>query len=316
MEEPVVVAGSEEELAKDGVARKRRANATSQMPAYPLLLLLPLIAGLALPRRCRDYVEIFAGERAVSKGLSSLGYVGVSMDIKYNPMHDLSSPKGFIFAVFMILGIKRSGLLWLAPPCSTWVWLSRHSTKRSRACPLGAGATCTTEANLLVTRVSVLILLAWKLGIDVLVEQPQSSLMWEHPAFKATATLTGMMTQKLHMGAYGAPSIKATVLKGTALYIHNLCKTVTPWHKERIAIDGEDLTITTKNATSVTGGPDLKNTAAYPVGFGAALALLFDDAVGDVLQEEEPLTLPVLGELFKQVKCDLESPNCMPELAT
>ncbi len=38
---------------------------------------------------------------------------------------------GFLAAVATILRVHMNGLVWLAPPCSTWVWMSRHSTGRS-----------------------------------------------------------------------------------------------------------------------------------------------------------------------------------------
>lgn len=40
---------------------------------------------------------------------------------------------GFLTAIVTILRLAINGIAWFAPPCSTWVWMSRHSTGRGKA---------------------------------------------------------------------------------------------------------------------------------------------------------------------------------------
>ena len=52
-----------------------------------------------------------------------------------------------------------AGHLWLGCPCSSWVWLSRHSTKRNRLRPRGRKTLKSVKmANRLVRRVCYLFL--------------------------------------------------------------------------------------------------------------------------------------------------------------
>ena len=44
---------------------------------------------------------------------------------------------GFVNAVLLAVRVARGGGSNTAPVCSTWVWLSRHSTKRRLWYPLG-----------------------------------------------------------------------------------------------------------------------------------------------------------------------------------
>lgn len=55
---------------------------------------------------------------------------------------------GFIRALQLVLRLRVGGLLHAGPPCSSWVWVSRGSTKRTRANPMGcAKLPATAEGN-------------------------------------------------------------------------------------------------------------------------------------------------------------------------
>ena len=72
----------------------------------------------------------------------------------------------------------RGGFAHFAPVCSTWVWVSRHSTSRSYIHPLGRpGQQIVGEANIMVARVVLLTALLMGRGVWVTIEQPVSSLM-------------------------------------------------------------------------------------------------------------------------------------------
>ena len=79
-----------------------------------------------------SFVELFAGDAAVSKGLRLFGYSGLSFDMRYSELHNFLTPSGYLAALAAIMPIHVGGVVWMAPPCSTWVWVSRHSTKRAR----------------------------------------------------------------------------------------------------------------------------------------------------------------------------------------
>lgn len=88
-------------------------------------------AHLPAPReRSLDFVEVFAGEQSVSRGLRAMGYVGVALDQRYDAAHNVLCPIGFLTLLHAVLHLKPGGLLWAAPPCSSWVFLSRASSGR------------------------------------------------------------------------------------------------------------------------------------------------------------------------------------------
>ena len=43
---------------------------------------------------------------------------------------DILKPEGLIHVINCILKVKRNGLVWFAPPCSSWIWATRHQTGR------------------------------------------------------------------------------------------------------------------------------------------------------------------------------------------
>ena len=78
------------------------------------------------------FVETFAGEANGSCGMRSLSYEGVSLDLRRNYAHDFLTPAGFMATLSAVLRIRPGGVLWAGPPCSTWVYMSRHSTGRDK----------------------------------------------------------------------------------------------------------------------------------------------------------------------------------------
>ena len=80
------------------------------------------------PVQDMDFVELFAGEAAVSYGMRALGYRGWTMDLRISLDHDLLSAAGFLQLLACLARLRPGGVFWAAPPCSTWVFMSRHST--------------------------------------------------------------------------------------------------------------------------------------------------------------------------------------------
>ena len=80
--------------------------------------------------RCDEFAEFFAGVQSITGGFRCHGFTGVAFDTKYGPQCDFLTINAFAAAVLAILKIRCGGVLWVAPPCSSWVWMSRSSTGR------------------------------------------------------------------------------------------------------------------------------------------------------------------------------------------
>ena len=243
----------------------------------PLLLSLRVRWGPDPLIRCEDFAELFAGEQSVTNGLRCFGFEGIPMDQKYGC--DLLSAVGFAAAVVAILKIRCGGILWAAPPCSSWVWISRGSTGRTKDNVLGnVEYTSVRMSNRLVSRVAHLVWLAVRRKVFVIIEQPMDSLLWEHPRMKKLLLRYGLRDVRLELGAYGALTPKPLILKTNVPWGEELRKTLTPEDRCKLKdlCERADVQVCKRRKDEngkvrTSGGRDLKATQAYPLGFGATI---------------------------------------------
>lgn len=131
-------------------------------------------------------------------------------------LDDINSTPGFLRALTYVLHLGPQGLLWAAPPCSTWVWIGRSQTGRTRRDPLGdKSKTFVDKANQQVSRVVLLILVAMLLHNAVwIAEQPASSIMELHRRVDGLSSMLGDWFRKLFLWLqpHGGTSPKATLL--------------------------------------------------------------------------------------------------------
>ena len=232
-----------------------------------------------------DFGELFAGRAAVSGSLGALGYRGRALDREQLAEMDMLLPLGLMMAVRMVLSIVPGGVLWLAPPCSSWAWLPRHATGRAKAVEGDVTQASIVAQNALAERVAFLLRLCAKRGVHWIVEQPASSVLWHYPAMRRCLRDQGLTrpTAVLDMGAFGGSSVKPTHLWGTAPYLPELARTCSAPQRLRLRVAGVQTTTRTKDAKGrrrCQGTPALKGTQAYPWGFGAAHALAFSGHYG------------------------------------
>ena len=107
-------------------------------------ILLRLIVGLAatLPSATfvqdGDSVEYFAGQMEVSQAMARAGLKAYFFELlRDNVMMDILGDKGFCYAVLLALKLRPGGFCMLAPVCSSWVFMNRGTSGRSRSSPVG-----------------------------------------------------------------------------------------------------------------------------------------------------------------------------------
>ncbi|CAJ1392640.1 unnamed protein product, partial [Effrenium voratum] len=161
-----------------------------------------------------DHVELFSGQAAVSRAEIEEGRTAMAYDVEYDPeMMNILGTKGYIHACFQILNLKRGGHLTLAPVCSSWVYLSRGSTGRSRSRPEGSPYSPSAVAgNTMLYRCVILILFASSRGIWWCLEQPRGSLMQFHPAMQILMKKQKVVRKFLNMCDFNGASQKPTWL--------------------------------------------------------------------------------------------------------
>ncbi|CAJ1335972.1 unnamed protein product, partial [Effrenium voratum] len=143
------------------------------------------------------------------------------MDLSLHESHNIMSSHGFANMVWQVCRLRPGSGKFTAPVCSTWVFLSRSSTGRSAARPLGW-----TSRECVAGRVLVLLLIAHSIQVWWVLEQPLSSVMHLHPLFQAMLKLPTVQVKKLYtaMGWFGGPTLKPTHLYSSHDEIDDLNK--------------------------------------------------------------------------------------------
>ena len=181
-----------------------------------------------------DVVEFFSGACVIQSCAHAHKLCAGAFDIEISQIwQDLCSPRGFITALLMLVGrCKRNGraLCTFAPPCNSWVWLSRGKTLRSPACPEGNTLNYNVRmANCLAARVGLLIALCYAMNIDWILEQPASSLFMvfevlQHVHDLALERSLGWYRCRTYQGCYG---LHVIVLQNYSRNDNNFSKTYT-----------------------------------------------------------------------------------------
>ena len=244
-------------------------------------------ATAASAERDIDFVELFAGDHAVSRGLRAFGYVGLTFDNRtIDPKHDILTPVGFLAALAAVKRLRPNGLLFAAPVCSSWVFMSRGSTGRDLAL---AGHWKSSRgvmaANAMVARVAALCHFAASAGVHFVVEQPASSVMYSYKPFLALREAWPIKQVRFCMAVYGGGSLKPSWLVGTAPWLYRLASRL--GQADRAFLMTPSVSTTVHNTgpggkKTSTASAELKGTQSYPLQFGAALAAEFVNYMGVV----------------------------------
>ncbi|CAK0832315.1 unnamed protein product [Prorocentrum cordatum] len=167
-----------------------------------------------------DFVDICAGSARITRWCTWAGLQGCALDRLYGRHMDINADAGMALAILAILRVREHGLVFIAAQCSSWVWVSRSSTGRSKANVMGnAAAPSVIESNILNCRCAVLCLLCAAIGVYWVIEQPGTSLFFQTAEMQHVMLNTGARLVKFYMSSYGHPSCKDTILVGTAPWL-------------------------------------------------------------------------------------------------
>lgn len=239
--------------------------------------------GAAGPAKELDFGELFAGKGRVGLAMGDLGYCGRALDRDHMPEMDFLQPTGMVLALRVACSIQPGGTMWLAPPCDSWVWINRHTAGRDVCIEGDLTSTRIVGQNALVERLALLIALLSSRGVYWIVEQPASTVLFDYPAMRDRLQHSRAMVCRLDMGAFGAESVKPTVLVGTAPQLQHLARTCSGLERQHLHAEGVQTTVRSTDASGrqrCTGTKALKATQAYPWGFARVHAFHFAQAYG------------------------------------
>ena len=247
------------------------------------------------------FFELFSGMRAWSRGMEMFDYHGQSADCKYHEFTektvkcDFLTPMGFLQVIASIMRMHARSIFLAAIPCSSWIFMSRWSTGRDKHI-LGHHRMAWIRAqNALVARMVYVLILCIKRGIMFIVEQPWSSIVWQHPRWQYLEKRYGHLLHYVEtdMGIYSLDLVKKSILVGTASYLPELGSRLTPAGRQAV-LDNPHKKATAKHYvdsegnTRTQGGPDLKGTEEYSIMFGARHALLYKSTWGSAPENQVP----------------------------
>lgn len=247
----------------------------AQLPAVlvPLLLHAYTLIPAGSPERDLDSVEFMSGKAAVTRSAAALGLDSVGFDKSYhdNGEMDILTERGWRNAVLLTLRVRQHGSIWLAPVCSTWVWVGRFGSGRTAKHAGGNVLNQRTRiGNMMVVRCVLLMLLAWARGVHLWLENPHSTLIHEFSPLKEFLGACMPFKCTVHMCSYGSSCQKTMWIWSSSALVLKLKRVKGPvterlCSKKRVGI-----------ALQVTGRrKELKDSQAYPLPFGQAVAALF-----------------------------------------
>lgn len=262
-----------------------------------LLLLLKQQPRLTAPLpRNITCVEVFAGQQRICKAFRRAGHAALPFDLDIDKAMDILTDDGFVQIIAIMLqlqqpgpeGLLQPGLLWLAPVCSSWIFINRATSGRSQLLPLGDEAKpYVREANLMVSRTALLVWLAHGMGLDWVIEQPQSSILHMHPRIQDLNQRTDVRQAQLALGAFRAETKKPLKLLCNCAWPGRLTKRRLP--RDFVARIRPYMVHVRGQTKRVTGNKLLKQTQTYPRAFGRAVVRAWAAAAPP---RKEPLCTP------------------------
>ncbi|CAK8999972.1 Putative rhamnose biosynthetic enzyme 1 [Durusdinium trenchii] len=218
--------------------------------------------------RTRQLSNILAGLNYLRAPVAGRRAVPIDLEIGGATM-DLTTDIGFANALYHAANLREGAACMAAPVCGSFVFMSRGSTGRSIANPMGYGESCRI-GNLLVSRTMVILLICAAKCVWFCLEQPGTSIMELHTLFQRFIKIVALRKLKLKMGDYGAPTLKPTIL-----YSSHKAVDLLPNYQVRRRLVQKQMVkryVDGKGKPRVCGGMDLKRSQAYPKQFGVALA--------------------------------------------
>ena len=175
-----------------------------------------LAASLRQAARLRSlvFLELFGGCGRVAASARAMGYAALSLDINSSSLENHLTPAFLNRILGWIAGGVVAGV-WLGTPCSTWTRALR-APLRTEQYPDGRPDLSTEMQNKLEIGnqsfgFSLQIIRAClRYNIGVMIENPQTSLLWSSPRFQKLLNLKSSTSVICHMCQFGTPWKKAT----------------------------------------------------------------------------------------------------------
>ena len=246
------------------------------------------------------HVDWFAGIAGIHRACERRGIPSVALDVKYDRRwHNFTGKEGVITSFSVMRRLRKRGGNHWGTVCSSWIFLNKATSRRYPACPLGVHPRpdYVVDANKMVSLMAIFWLWSIARGCITILEQPSTSLMRFHPRVKQIKRVLGdrWRLAHTHMGAFGGPTEKATILHGDAPYLSKLQRSPTPDDYARFASEDHEM-VTRSQSGAFSGGKDLKDSQAYPAEYAENVIDLFAEHLGSADYVESDSDVEILDE--------------------
>ena len=171
------------------------------------LLIFGLTVSSVLDSACQqrdlDAVELWSGVEAIVSAARVAGFTaepfdkfrvpGVTDTDDPDTTEDILLEAGFKRALSLVLRLRPGGLLWMAPVCSSWIFLNLKNTKRTQVRgPRFQGNLKflpVQQGNRMAEMAAFLFLVAVSRGVHAVIENPAGSMMFRYLVFEQTCRL-------------------------------------------------------------------------------------------------------------------------------
>ena len=167
-----------------------------------------------------DCVEHYSGVARIASTFVTNGHCAQPFDVTRHMLFDNAlTSEGLATQLLHTCHTKPLGLSWWGTVRSSWVWICRGTTLRSREDVLGRlDLQCVNEANTQVCRMALVLFLVISLRIHWVLEQPASSLMSLAPWLEFLNERLGL--QFLRTSTWMC-MFNASTFKPSALFSHS-----------------------------------------------------------------------------------------------
>jgi len=240
-------------------------------------LIVAMAASRTLPAPSLEFMEYFAGAKALTMEMRAAGFNVGTFEYEDDPVRqNFNTDIGYVTAVEQLMSVKGGGGMLAAIVCSTWVPLNAGTSKRTPDNPLGRQELPSVAmGNLMAARAALLLQLATVLGLLWIVEQPLRSLLFEHPRMKGLYNMMQITRTHTLMWRFGARSKKPTWLWSNRDWLHEIENWALPLLRRRSIHPLAPSIKDKKGQPRFSGGKKTKESQAYTRGFGCAVANVF-----------------------------------------
>ena len=236
-----------------------------------------------------DVVELWSGVAAIVAAAQAAGFTAMPFDkFRIKGVTDIDDPDttedilleaGFRRALNLVLRVRPGGLVWMAPVCSSWIFLNLKNTQRTKVAGPRFGGNLryhsVRHGNRMAEMAAFLFLVAVARGVHAVIENPAASMMFGYEVFADTCGFWPKVFWavlphcRYSMEAFGSRLGKKFKLMCSHAWVLQLaCKCQCPGRKHRQLHTVK----TVRGKRAVTGLKQaLKDSAAYPRKMGIAV---------------------------------------------